>query len=275
VFPSPLRPILLVLAAMVLALGVMSPVQAAPPTDGPGGNVGPSWPYVTILNGQFTLIPLKNQAMISETEHGYRVRAGQQDSRLVVTQVEGGLRFHDSGTREWKSIPDACQREQAVGVAAVCPVPSSIGPDNPMLLEVWPRLGDDFVDGSTLPEQFQMAVLADAGVDTVLTGAGHDFVNGAMQVDVVQGGAGNDWIRVGDANDDIAGGPGDDKLVGSDGADIVRGGNGTDRVDGGAGDDRLYADDSSVDVVACGSGSDTAQVDMTDKARDCETVSRL
>ncbi len=264
-FAIKLRHVLLVLAAMVLPLAVMSPAQA----------VGPSWPYETVLNGQHTVIPMKNQAMITRTKHGYLYRAGQQDSHLVITRVESGLRFRDSGTREWKSIPDACRRERvAAGVAAVCPVPSSIGLSNPMLLEVWPRLGDDFVDGSTLPGPFQMAVLADDGRDVVLLGAGHDFVNGAMKTDVVRGGAGDDWIRTGIGADDIAGGPGDDKLVGDDGRGIVRGDDGNDSVYGGAGDDRLYADDSAADVVSCGSGRDTAQVDRTDRVRDCETLAR-
>ncbi|MEJ7743256.1 MAG: hypothetical protein WKF73_12305 [Nocardioidaceae bacterium] len=195
-----LRHILLVLAAMILPLGVLSlaqsvsaslsPAQSVGPSVlFPAETVGPSWPYEKVLNGQHPVIPLKNQAMITRTEHGYLYRAGQQDSHFVITRVESGLRFRDSGTWEWKSIPDGCRREQvAVGVAAVCPVPSSIGLSNPMLLEVWPRLGDDFVDGSTLPGPFQMAVLADAGRDVVLLGAGHDFVNGAMDNDVVRGG---------------------------------------------------------------------------------------
>jgi len=261
-----LRRTLVLLAGTALAVGTVGAPVAAQA-------VGPSWPYTKILNGQYTFIPLPDAAMITRTQHGYLFRAGQQDSRLEITRVDGGLRFHDMGTKEFKSLPDACRRQQVqVGVAAVCSVASDISVSNPMLLEVWPRLGDDFVDGSTLSAPFQMAVLADAGRDVVYLGAGDDFVNGAFDRDVVRGGSGDDWIRTGDGADDIRGGPGNDRLIGSGGSDTVRGGPGLDRVDGGDGNDRLYAADASRDVVACGAGSDSTQVDQTDKLNDCESV---
>ncbi len=159
-----LRRTLVLLAGTALVAGTVGAPLAAQA-------VGPTRPYTKILNGQYKLIPLKDAAMITRTRYGYLYRAGQQDSRLVITRVDGGLRFHDSGTKRWKSVPDACRRHQVrVGVAAVCRVPSAVRVGNPMLLEVWPRLGDDFVNGSTLPAAFQMAVLADAGRDVVYTG---------------------------------------------------------------------------------------------------------
>jgi Ca2+-binding RTX toxin-like protein len=100
-----------------------------------------------------------------------------------------------------------------------------------MFLEVWPRLGHDFVDGSTLPATLRLWVLADAGNDTVYGGAGDDFVNGAHDTDRVWGGAGNDWVRGGSGNDRLYGGTGNDRLLGQDGADVVRGGAGVDRVE--------------------------------------------
>ncbi len=267
-----LRRTLVLLAGTALAASTVGTVGTAP-VAAQADEPGPSWPYTKILNGQYTLIPLKDAAMITTAEHGYRYLAGQQDSHLVITQVDGGLLFQDSGTKEWKSLPDACRPQQVqVGVAAVCNVASDISLSNPMLLEVWPRLGDDFVDGSTLTAPFQLAVLVDAGHDVVYLGAGDDFVNGAFGRDVVRGGAGDDWIRTGDDNDDVRGGSGNDRLIGSGGRDTVRGGRGWDRVDGGDGNDRLYAADGSRDVVACGAGADSAQVDQTDKLNDCESV---
>jgi hypothetical protein len=266
-----LRRTLVLLAGTALAAGTVGTAPVAAEADEPG----PSWPYTKILNGQYTLIPLKDAAMITRTKHGYLYRAGQQDSHLVITRVDGGLRFHDSRTKRFKSLPDACRRQQVqAGVAAVCNVPSGIKLSNPMLLEVWPRLGDDFVDGSTLAAPFQLAVLVDAGRDVVHLGAGDDFVNGAFGRDVVRGGPGDDWIRTGDGDDDIRGGSGNDRLIASDGRDVVRGGRGQDRVDGGNGNDRLYAADSQPDVVACGAGADGARVDRTDKVNDCESVAR-
>ena len=43
---------------------------------------------------------------------------------------------------------------------------------------MWPRLGDDRVDASTLPDSVAMTVLGDAGDDVVLFGGGPDFFNG-------------------------------------------------------------------------------------------------
>jgi hypothetical protein len=261
---STLRRLLLALAVMVLSLGYLTPVQAVGPT---------ACTYDTILNGQYTLIPLKNQAMLSHERCGYRFRAGQQDSHLVITPVSGGLLFHDSGSREWKSIPGDCKRVSVTrGVAATCPVTGATSESDPMLIEVWPRLGDDYIDASALPAQFQVAALVDAGVDTVYGGAGDDFVNGAMQRDRVWGGGGSDWIRTGDGNDEIWGDAGVDKLVGSGGSDAVHGGEGDDRVDGGAGDDSLWADGGR-DVVACGGAWDRAVVDTGDRHSHCESVS--
>jgi hypothetical protein len=59
--------------------------------------VGPYWPYVQqIMIGG--VVPLKGQAIINVTEHGYLFRAGQQNSSLTMTLVDGRLRFADTGT---------------------------------------------------------------------------------------------------------------------------------------------------------------------------------
>jgi hypothetical protein len=235
---------------------------------------GPRCSYDTVLNGQYKLIPLKNQAMISRERCGYRFRAGQQDSRLTVTSVKGGLRFHDRGTREWRSIPRACRRVPGVkGVAAVCPVPRDTSTRNPMLIEIWPRLGDDHVNTSDLPARFQVAALVDDGHDVVHLGAGNDFVNGAFDPDRVTGGSGNDWIRTGKGGDLIKGGPGHDRVVGVEGADVVGGGTGNDSVEGGPGADHVYTGDGA-DRALCGDGRDVATVRRGDTTRSCERVIR-
>jgi serralysin len=234
---------------------------------------GPSVPYTQILNGQFTFVPLPDAALVERTQYGYVYKAGQQDSHLVVTEVPEGLRFHDSGTLKFASLPASCRRQAvAVGVAAVCAVPTTVTTGNHMLVEVWPRLGDDYVDASSLSARFDVSVLADAGVDVVMTGAGNDFVNGAFDRDRVYGGAGNDWIRTGTGDDVLLGEAGNDKLVGSDHHDVVHGGSGNDRVDGGVGPDALWAE-AGQDTVSCGGGPDSAYVDGSDRTRGCETVS--
>ncbi|KAA1420332.1 hypothetical protein F0U44_06965 [Nocardioides humilatus] len=81
-----------------------------------------------------------------------------------------------------------------------------------MYIQVWPRLGNDFTDGRTLPARFRLWVLTDAGNDVTYGGDGADFVNGAKGNDRIYGGAGHDWLR---------GGPGADRIVGGGGGDRV------------------------------------------------------
>ena len=82
-----------------------------------------------------------------------------------------------------------------------------------MFVQVWPRLGHDYVDGRTLSRHFRLWVLADAGNDVVYGGAGADFVNGAKGNDRVWGGAGHDWLRGGPGADKLHGGPGKDRIA--------------------------------------------------------------
>jgi len=246
--------------------------QGTPP-DGPG-TAGPPYLYETELMGGYALISLPDQAMITKTEHGYLFRAGQQDSHLVVTLADGRLRFEDTGTERFKKLARACREETvAVGVAASCRVRSGISATVPLLLEVWPRLGDDFFDGSSLPNTFAMTMLSDAGDDVAMFGAGPDFFNGFTGRDRVWGGGGNDWIRTGDGPDWVSGGAGDDQLIGTDGRDTFFGDEGDDRVGGGAGNDRLDGGQGS-DRIACEGGSDVVWTDADDRLRSCEQVNR-
>ena len=219
--------------AAAAALALAAPLVALAPSAGaaqPAG-YGPSAPFDdALLPDDGPVEPMKNQAKIIRTQHGYRLTAGQQNSNLTVTLSQGRLRFHDRGTRSWKSLPYGCSAQNARGVAATCAVPGGTSASSPLLLEIHPRLGSDRVDGRTLPAAFDMAVLADAGSDTVFTGAGDDFVNGAKNRDRIYGGAGNDWIRGGLSADRLRGQSGNDYIVGQAGRDSIRGGTGTDRI---------------------------------------------
>ena len=138
--------------------------------------------------------------------------------------------------------------------------------------------GDDVIDGS-------------AGDDTVLGGDGDDTIRGGDGDDVsLEGENGEDSIWGGPGDDVLFGRTGDDVLFGEDGNDYVEGGRGDDRLSGGAGDDRLFggigrdrlrggdgndelsAYDGSADIVDCGPGDDTAEVDRRDKVIGCEHV---
>lgn len=211
--------------------------------------------------------------VIELTDTGYLLRAGLQDSNLTITQVDDTLRIVDSGTKELQAYPTSCRPEMVpVGVAAVCDVPLGVDEAHPMTIGINPRLGDDYIDASSLSAAFDLVVLADAGRDVVLLGAGRDFVNGAKGNDWVSGSAGDDWIRTGPGNDVSYGDDGTDKLVGDDGNDRVYGGNGNDRMGGGNGDDRLDAG-AGKDVVRCGPGVDSVRAKSLDKRTpDCESV---
>lgn len=235
--------------------------------------VGPPYDYQKELMHS-NVVPLYRQAMITRTEHGYLFRAGMQNSHLVIKPVPFGLRFTDTGTARWKRLAPSCRaRNVRVGVAAVCRIPAWVTRRQPLLVEVWPRLGDDFVDGSRLPVRVAMTVLGDLGNEIIRTGAGPDFVNGAAGRDRVSGGGSNDWIRTGLHRDLIWGGGGHDRLIGVDGPDVVYGGPGNDRVGGSNGDDRLQGDAGS-DYMLCGDGIDSAWVDAFDTIRDCEAIFR-
>lgn len=263
------RPARLTLAVAALGAATVSGATLSAPAQAAG-----SEPPKALLGDGPTPIPLKNAAMILRTEWGYRYIAGQQDTDLTVRLADGNLVYTDRGTRELRDIPGTCSRRSVdVGIQAVCAVPAKYDSPNSMFLEIWPRLGHDTVDGSSLPSTFRMWVLADAGRDVVRTGAGDDFVNGAQDGDRVWGGSGDDWIRTGIGDDSISGEGGDDKLVAVDGHDTIDGGEGNDRVGGGPGSDRLTAGGGS-DVVACGGGPDSAWVDSSDRATECESVAR-
>jgi len=234
------------------------------------------YPPTELMGDGGPVTPLKNAAMIEWTPGGWRYIAGQQNSHLTVTIENGKVHYVDTGTQELRKIPPVCSRQSVPhGIAAVCPIPAKFTETNRMFLEVWPRLGDDFVDGSTLPARFRLWVLADAGFDTVYAGDGDDFVNQAQDDDVSYGFAGDDWIRGGTGNDEIYGGTGNDRLISTDGNDEIHGGDGDDMVAGGIGNDNLWAD-AGRDVVSCSSGIDHAYIDELDRASECESLeSRL
>jgi serralysin len=238
----------------------------------PGGafTAGPPYTYMTELMGELPVVPLKNQAMIWTSEHGYVYEAGQQDSHLVVEVVGDRVRFTDTGTREFKKLADGCRSLKAkVGVAAECAVPAGITTSQPLLLEIWPRLGDDFVDASSLPATIATTVLGDKGTDVARLGAGPDFFNGFTGRDRVSGGAGNDWLRPGQDDDHAKAGAGDDQVVSTHGNDRIFGGTGNDRLYSGPGADQL-AGGGGIDTLVCGPGRDRATSGIGDRRFGCE-----
>jgi len=268
VFRRTISPALALVVAATVTVGT-----AAGGVTPAGAHAGPPYNFTTeLMGGPGTAEPLKHSAAIDKTPHGYQFRSGQQDGHLVLTLVNGGIRFADTGTASFKSLSAACRRKTpTVGVAAVCRVPTS-SKRSPLLIEVWPRLGNDYTDASTLPARFAVTMLGDKGKDRARFGAGPDFFNGFTGNDVVRGGAGNDWIRSGVGNDTVRGGPGNDDVVGKEGGDFIRGGNGRDRLWAGDGNDRLRGG-AGADHLLCGNGRDQAKVRAADHvSANCEAV---
>jgi serralysin len=214
----------------------------------------------------------KRWGEITRIDGGLRFRASQHDSRLVMTRDGDRLRFHDRALRRWLSLPRGCHRVTVErGIAASCRVPATATPATPLLLQIWPRLGDDRIDGSALGAEFRMEVLGDAGNEVIFTGAGDDYINGAFGADRVDGGGGKDFIRLGDGADDGDGGAGDDRVVGLEGDDLLAGGEGDDTLEGGVGNDTLLGGPGS-DVLLCGDGTDSSDANTPDDdaERHCE-----
>jgi serralysin len=277
------RPAAFLVAAATLVAGVAGTSATAhakyedatldlPRKTSPYPGVGPHRPYVQeILIGGVT--PLKDQALLNKTAHGYVFRGGQQNNDLTMTQSDGRLRFVDTGTASWKWLPKACTKLAVPqGVGASCRIPDKFTNAAPMLVEVWPRLGNDVLDTTALPGLFDISFLGDRGDDVARFGVGNNFFNGAQDSDRAHGGSGNDWIRTGLADDFIDGGAGDDHLVGVDANDTIYGGSGNDRLYGIDGNDKLFAGEGN-DKLNCGGGKDEATLKSTDKAIACETAS--
>jgi Ca2+-binding RTX toxin-like protein len=114
------------------------------------------------------------------------------------------------------------------------------------------------------------------------SGAGDDvFVEGYSSL--IRGMGGNDRLVAYDGNDTIEGGDGDDYLEGGFMNDVLDGGPGVDQFVGdrterdvvAAGSDQIRARDGNPELVNCGIGADTAQVDASDTVDPtCETVDR-
>lgn len=191
---------------LCLALGLSLALGASPASAG-------GHPRMMLGPGDAKVHDIKDQALIRTSAYGYIFIAGQQNTRLTVTydKAKNTLRYHDRGTKRLTSIPKSCQRVKVKqGIAAVCKVPAKFN-SRSMFVQVWPRLGNDHIDGHTLPSRFRLWVLADAGNDVVYGGAGTDFVNGAKGNDTLHGGHGNDFLRSGPGHDHVVGGPGADK----------------------------------------------------------------
>ncbi|CAA9364778.1 MAG: hypothetical protein AVDCRST_MAG72-2605 [uncultured Nocardioidaceae bacterium] len=248
------------------------PTMDLPRQVSPYPGVGPHRPYVQEIpiGG---VVPLKNEALLNRTEHGWLFRAGQQNTNLTMTYTDGRLHFVDTGTASWKWLPKGCTKlDVPLGVGASCVIGTKFTDAAPMLVEVWPRLGNDVMDSTALPALFDVSYLGDKGDDVAYLGAGDDFFNGAQDADSGYGGDGRDWIRTGLADDFIDGGADGDYLVGVDSNDTIYGGSGDDNLYGIDGDDKLFAGDGN-DRISCGNGTDEATLKSTDKALACETTS--
>lgn len=255
------RSVLALAAAAALTLVGPQPGRSVAGPVGSGDRAGDAVRPVA------TAAAIVRPASLKRTPDGYYFGSWGQDNKLTITLVEGGLRFRDPRAVRWQDLARACRNQRVRrGVAAICRVPATVTPGNPMTIDIELRLGDDFVDMTTLGAEFEAAVLADAGREELHLGAGDDFVNGAFHRDRIWAGAGNDFIRGGEGPDLAFGEAGNDRLVGLQADDVLRGGDGNDTVEGGPGNDTVYGD-LGADELVCGDGSDAGEIDPADQRR--------
>lgn len=145
-------------------------------------------------------------------------------------------------------------------------------------------IGDDFLDGgagndrlregSEPVEPRRFSDVPATGNDTGVGGEGDDDIQLGEGADRAEGGVGNDAIWTGAGDDFLAGGAGDDSLAGEGGADAILGGEGDDEVKAGRLDEWLKFPprviDTWADAIDCGPGSDEAELNRWDAARECE-----
>ena len=98
-----------------------------------------------------------------------------------------------------------------------------------------------------------------------IAGTSHaDYLSGTPSADKMFGYGGDDTLKGRAGNDRLVGGPDDDYLVGNAGRDTI---------EGGYGNDTIQAQDNDADVLWCGNGQDTAQIDLgLDELHGCEFV---
>lgn len=196
-----MRPIAALFVSFVLIALGLGPAVAHPPTM-----LGP---------GDANVSDLGHAAIVRMSDYGPIYISGKHNSHLRITYVSERnlIRFRDTHTARLRSMPNQCAREQVeVGISVICTIPPRFR-DTRMFIQVWPRLGNDYVDGRTLPRKFRLWVLADAGADVFYGGAGRDFFNGAKGNDRAYGGAGRDWLRGGPGSDVLLGGSGSDRIA--------------------------------------------------------------
>ena len=158
--------------------------------------------------------------------------------------------------------------------------------------------GADFLDYAGKTENLSISIdgIANDGasgeadnvgvdVEIVRGGDSADTIVGSDAANRLDGWSGNDELRGGAGEDTLLGASGDDRAFGADGQDTIEGGDGSDLVNGGAGVDMLHGDqlplckpigcatgrdtidarDGGRDVVTCGPGEDSAQLDTADE----------
>ena len=192
------------------------------------------------------------------------------------------------------------QNTRTAGVDRVSGVETLVGTAGPDVLRgdagynrVTGLGGDDVISGSDSGDSLEGnegddLISGDGGHDSIVGGAGSDTAGygsapGGVYVVLSGGGEGKSDTAAGiDAlhgTENVLGSPHNDSLLGDGAANRLDGGAGNDRIQGGdgpdvllgsAGSDSLLADDGVRDLVRCGEGRDTVDVDTRDDVGGCE-----
>ncbi|MFN2489411.1 MAG: hypothetical protein ABR529_06690 [Actinomycetota bacterium] len=155
--------------------------------------------------------------------------------------------------------------------------------------EFYPGKGDDWFTGGGSTQDYLLyskvgkpvQVRMDLGIATaqgtdvfeeieIVRGTKYaDYLTGSAGCAGVSGSQGADLIFAGGCTY-AYGDDGNDEIHGTDGSDILYGDAGEDWLYGKAGDDDLEAEDSELDHVFAGDGTDTCFTDDIDETQDCE-----
>lgn len=144
--------------------------------------------------------------------------------------------------------------------------------------------GNDLIDGGAgndlireLEERFERwppSGIPASGDDVGIGGEGDDDVQLGVGADRADGGTGDDGLWGGQGDDMLDGGAGNDTLGGEGGVDEILGGEGDDLVKAGLLEEWPKFPppviDSWSDAIDCGPGSDRADLNRWDAARQCE-----
>ncbi|MDX6442721.1 MAG: hypothetical protein QOE43_2450 [Gaiellaceae bacterium] len=220
------------------------------------------FPQWSPSGGRFAFISDRRHVAGGATQYQYALYVQALDGNSQPKKIEDDVhpitppRWSPSGAQIAYAAGRECRRW---GIYIVIPDSGDHRRTNPCRFVGTP--GNDVLNGTPYLD----IIRGFAGNDRIFAGAGNDHV---------EGNGGNDTISAGPGSNAVFGGLGNDTITAGNGWDLLEGGPGRDTITAGGGNDRIQARDGFRDLIDCGTGNDTAEVDRLDVVRGCEHVLR-